>query len=132
MGIFNKKKDDELFEDLPDLLIVFDNDKKTSDVVNVTDIDDESVTAVGLYKVPLADCEITNSREGRNFFYRAPAQSVDEVRRLAQLERSMVLNQITQFKPPEDKDGADFNKISMLVVVVLLILVLGISSCSGS
>ena len=131
MNFFSKKNDDQLFEELPDLLIVFDNDKQTSDVCNVTSIDEESVTAVGRYKVPLGDCEITNSREGRNFFYRAPSQSVDEVKRLARLEKSLVLNQITSFKPPVDTGGVDFAKLSLLIVCILLIVVMGIGSCAG-
>lgn len=128
--LFRRKKE-EIFEETNDVLIVFDDENKTSDIQRITDIDGESVTVVGMYKVPLADCEVTNGAEGRNFFYRAPAQSITETKRLAQLERNLVLTQITQYKSPVDTGGADFTKIALVGIIVLMIIVLGISSCSG-
>lgn len=126
-----KRKKEEIFEETNDVLIVFDNENKTSDIQRITDIDGESVTVVGMYKVPIEDCEITNGVDGRNFFYRAPAQSVTETKRLAKLEKNLVLTQITNYKPPIDNSGADFTKIALVGIIVLMIIVLGISSCSG-
>lgn len=128
--MFFRKKDDKYLEETNDLLIVFDHDKKTSDVQRVTDVDEESVTVMGMYKVPIQDCEITNGVEGRNFFYRAPSESVQEVKRLAQLERSMVLQQITSYKPPQ-QDQIDFMKIGLMAIIAIAFIMFGLSSCGG-
>ena len=126
-----KRKKEEFLEDTNDVLIVFDSDTLTSDIQHITDIDEESVTVRGMYKVPYADCIITNSQGGRNFFYKAPAQSVEETRRLAHLEKSIVLKQITQYKPSAPEGGADFTKIALVGLVGLSILMFGLGSCSG-
>ncbi|MDG5787778.1 hypothetical protein QA612_09725 [Evansella sp. AB-P1] len=125
-----KRKKEDMFEETSDLLIIFDNDLKTSDVQRVTHIDEESVEVTGIYKVPLQDCEVTNGIEGRNFFYRAPSQSVQEVKRLAQLEKSMVLQQITSYKPPRE-EGVDITKIGLMILIFVAFIIFGISSCSG-
>src|SRR5690625_3625438 len=97
MTLFNKKNQTE---ETRDILIIFDNDNKTSDIVDVDYITDGIITVEGLYKVPIADCEVTVGQDGRNFFYRAPERSITEVERLAQLEKQLVLTQITAYEPP--------------------------------
>lgn len=74
MGFLKKKEteDDYMFE-TSDILIIFDHDKKTSDIMTITSVTDDSVIVAGYYKVPLADCEITVGKDGRNYFYRAPS-----------------------------------------------------------
>lgn len=124
------KKKNEIIEETNDILIVFDDDKKISDVQHITDIDENSVTVRGMYKVPLEDCEVTNSPTGRNFFYRAPTQSITETKRLAQLEKAIVLQHITSYKPPT-QDSIDFMKIGLLIAVIVAFLMFGVSSCSG-
>jgi hypothetical protein len=110
MGIFNRKKDDDYIFETTDILIVFDDDKKTSDIQRVTMVDAESVIVAGFYKIPLEDCEITTGKEGRNFFYRAPSQSIVETERLANLEINMVLEQITAYRPPVPPTSMDWTK----------------------
>lgn len=126
--LFRKKE--EMLEETNDLLIIFDDEKKISDVQKVTDIDENSVTVRGMYKVPLQDCEITNSPTGRNFFYRAPTQSITETKRLAQLEKAIVLQHITSYKPPVQNE-IDFMKIGLLAAIIVAFLMFGVSSCSG-
>lgn len=126
--LFRKKE--EMLEETNDLLIIFDDEKKISDVQKVTDIDENSVTVRGMYKVPLEDCEITNSPTGRNFFYRAPTQSITETKRLAQLEKAIVLQHITSYKPPVQNE-IDFMKIGLLAAIIVAFLMFGVSSCSG-
>ena len=68
MGFFNRRNnDDEYNFETTDLLIVFDDEKKTSDINRITSITEDSVIVAGFYKVPILDCEITNGKEGRNF-----------------------------------------------------------------
>lgn len=124
MGLFNKKKseEDDFNFETNDLLIVFDDEKKTSDIKRVTSVMDGSVTVAGYYKVPLLDCEITTGEGGRNFFYRAPNQSIVETERLAQLEESMVLSQITAYKPPVLPNAIDWTKGLLFAGLFLCII----------
>jgi hypothetical protein len=105
-----KKKDDEFSFETNDILIVFDDDNKTSDIRRITEITEDSVIVAGYKIVPLLDCEVTTGKEGRNFFYRAPSRSVQETGRLAQLEMNMVLEQITAYKPPVPPTSMDWTK----------------------
>ncbi|MBM7543260.1 hypothetical protein [Amphibacillus cookii] len=123
MALLNKKKDEEDYKvETTDLLIVFDNDNKTSDINVVSSLDDGTVTVNGMYKIPLQDCEITVGKEGRNFFYRAPAESVEEVERLAQLEHNIVLTQITAYRPPEPPNAMDLTKVFLFALVALALI----------
>lgn len=126
-----KKKDDEFFPDTDDILIVFDDDNKTSEIHRISEIRQGTLYVTGKHAIPVDDCEITNSKEGRNFFYRAPSQSVKETMRLAALEQSMVLSQITAYKPPIPPASMDWTKGLLFGIVFLAFIVLGITSCSG-
>jgi hypothetical protein len=132
MGLFNRKKqqEDEFDFETSDFLVVFDDDKKTSDIRTISYIDEESVCVHGSYKVPLDDCEITTGQEGRNFFYRAPSQSIRETERLAKLEKSMVLQQITAYKPPVPPTNMDWTKGLLFGLIFIAFIVIGISSCA--
>lgn len=131
MGIFKTKKQQQKEEDYysfetDDLLIVFDDEKKTSDIRNITDLNEQSVTVAGYYMVPREDCEVTTGQLGRTFFYRAPSQSIKETERLAKLERSMVLSQITAYKPPILPTSMDWTKgllfFGLIVCIIGLIV----------
>jgi len=124
------KRRDEVMADTKDVLIVFDHDKKISDINRVDEVDAEKVVVYGKYVVPIADCEITTGGEGRHFFYRAPTRSIQETNRLAQLERSIVLSQITQYKKPE-QNQTDLTKILLIGVICLAFIVMGLSSCGA-
>lgn len=120
MGLFNKEKEQSEYEfETTDLLIVFDNDNRTSDIQEVTSIDKEKLTVEGMYNVPLADCDVTVGKDGRNFFYRAPQQSIKEVERLAQLEHNIVLSQITSYREPELPSATDLTKILLMGLIAL-------------
>lgn len=124
MSLFNKKKsdEDEFHFETNDLLIVFDQDNKTSDIKRVTSVIDGAVKVAGYYSVPLLDCEITTGAEGRNYFYRAPSQSIMETERLALLEESMVLHQITAYKPPIAPNAIDWTKGLLFAGLFLCII----------
>lgn len=123
MSIFNKRNSEEHILDTNDMLIVFDNDSKTSDIARVTAVEDEAVIAAGRYKIPVQDCEITTGREGRVFFYRAPSRSVTETERLAKLEFNTVLNQITAYKPPIPPSSMDWTKGLLVFLLFVAIIV---------
>lgn len=119
---FGRRNEDDFIVDTTDILIVFDNDKKTSDINTVTAVTDDSVIVSGMYKVPLEDCEITVGRDGRNFFYRAPSRSVVETERLAQLEMNTVLRQITAYQPPVLPSSIDWVKSILFVLLFVMII----------
>lgn len=130
MIIFNKKKDEaEYMFETQDLLIVFDDENKTSDIKRVTSVTEGVVIAAGHYKVPLLDCEVTTGQEGRNFFYRAPSQSIRETERLANLEMSTVLEQITAYKPPIPPAAMDWTKGLLFGLVFIAFIIVGLASC---
>lgn len=129
--MLKRKKKDEFFPETTDILIVFDDEKKTSDIQRISEFTTESVIVTGKYNVPVEDCEITNSNEGRNFFYRAPSQMIQETKRLAQLEKSIVLTQITNYRPVEDPQKGDLTKLFLIITIMLAFIVFGISSCQG-
>lgn len=129
MSIFSRKKDKEDEENgyifhTDDLLIVFNEDSRTSDINHITDISDHSITVEGLYKIPILDCDITTGKSGRNFFYRAPQKSIVETQRLAQLEKSMILNQITAYEPPILPTSLDWTKGLLFAMLFIAIIVI--------
>ncbi|MCM3708584.1 hypothetical protein M3205_23355 [Cytobacillus firmus] len=124
---FKRKEDDEFLFETTDILIVFDNDNKTSDIKTITDFTEDSVIVAGHYKVPILDCEITTGKEGRNFFYRAPSRSIEETGRLAQLEMNMVLEQITAYKPPIPPSSMDWTKGLLFGLLFIAFIVIAVS-----
>lgn len=127
MGIFNKKKEENEFEFATnDLLIVFNNDKKTSDINYVTEVTEDAVRVDGKYAVPIEDCEITTGKDGRNFFFRAPAQYITETQRLAKLEINTVLKQMTAYREPVIPNGLDGMKIMLVGVILVAFIVVAI------
>lgn len=124
---FKRKDEDEFIFETTDILIVFDNDNKTSDIKTITDFTEDSVIVAGHYKVPILDCEITTGKEGRNFFYRAPSRSIEETGRLAQLEMNMVLEQITAYKPPALPSSIDWMKGLLIGLLFVAFIVIAVS-----
>ncbi|MGD6893339.1 hypothetical protein [Bacillus mobilis] len=114
-----------------DVLVIFDDEKKTSDIKRINVIEEDKLMVIGEYVVPIEDCVVTNSSMGRNFFYRAPTQSIMETRRLAQLEQSIVLSKITNFKPKLPESTVDFTKIGLMIIIVISFIVFGAVSCSN-
>ncbi|WP_028982777.1 hypothetical protein [Sporolactobacillus terrae] len=125
-----KKREDYEFETV-DNLIVFDEENRMSDIAQITQVTADAVIVDGAYRVPLADCVVTTGKEGRNFFYNAPAESIRETKRLAQLEKNMVLEQITAYKPPVLPTGMDWTKALLFVLVFVAFIVVGLTSCAG-
>lgn len=129
--LFKKKKreDEEYFAETDDVIVVFDNDNRTAVIERVSEIRENVIYVTGKHAVPFEDVEISNGVEGRIFFYRAPAESVSETKRLAALEQSMVLNQITAYKPPQPPNSMDWTKAMLFGLVALGFITIGFSSC---
>lgn len=132
-NLFKRKKneeDEEFFAPTDDLIVIFDDDNKTSVIERISYIQDGNIYVTGKHAVPVGDAVLTNGVEGRIFFYKAPEQSIQETRRLAQLERSLVLNQITAYKPPEQPNSMDWTKLMLFGLVFVAFIVIGFSGCS--
>jgi len=125
--MLGRKRD---LEETDDILVVFDDEQRTSDIKRITDITEEAVIVMGEYKVPIGDCELTTGQDGRVFFYRAPSKSIKETKRLAELEKNHVLREISNYRYAEEK-SFDLSKYSMLAVTIISVLMLGLSSCQG-
>lgn len=125
-----KRKNEENEYNFPtnDLLIIFNDEKRTSDINHITSITDNAIKVDGLYSVPLEDCEITTGKDGRNFFYRAPTQSIVETERLAKLEMNTVLEQITSYKPPVLPGSLDWTKGLLIGLIFISLIVLGFAA----
>ncbi|HDR8066611.1 TPA: hypothetical protein QCY66_005658 [Bacillus cereus] len=126
-----KLKEEDFFPQTNDVLIIFDDDNKTSDIKRISSISDGKIFVNAEYMLPLDDCEVTNSATGRNFFCRAPKEYVQETRRLAELEKSIVLSKITQYKPKPVENVMDYTKMALFGVIVLCIIMFGATSCSN-
>lgn|SRR5690606_12140805 len=125
------KKEEMFFPETDDLIVIFDDEHHTADIQRVSDIREDTIYVTGKYAVPYLDCEVTTGREGRIFFYRAPSRSIVETQRLAELEQSLVLNQITAYRPPEPPMSMDWTKALLFGLVFFAFIILGIGSCGG-
>lgn len=114
-----------------DVLCVFSEDG-TAAIAPIVDINDERILAEsesGNYSVPAADIRAYTGPRGRIFLYPSTTENVVDCQRIAMLERSTVLRQITHFAPEvQQLDGPRINKFVIMgiiaAVVVLIMLVM--------
>ena len=93
------RKEEENFLDLDDRLIIYESDGHNCEIHYITEITDEAVICAGRAVVPKEDCHVSMSAEGRVWLFNAPKAHVHEVERLAKLEKSIVLRQMTSYNP---------------------------------
>ena len=123
MGLLSKKQDELNFE-TDDRLIIYDLEQRTTDIYFVTSVDDEKVIAAGRAVVPKADCIVTVSEIGRVYTYNAPTELIVEVERLARLEQSIVLQQLTSYTEPiKDNPNTDLTKWALFGLLFVAIIV---------
>lgn len=122
MGLFKKENPEEFYE-TDDRLVVYDADRRICNMYYITHVDDESVMAAGKAKVPKEDCQVANSDEGLVYLYNAPTEIIKETERLARLEESIVLRQITQYEEPEvPNPNMDLFKWALVVLLIVAII----------
>lgn len=107
--MFNRnKKEEENFLDLDDRLIVWNEENLSCDIHYVTEVNDESVIVAGRFVAPKKLCSVATSSEGRVYMYQAPAVAIEHIETLAKLEQSIVLQNITNYKPePKENPNLD-------------------------
>lgn len=124
MALFGNK---EPFEPR-DVLVVFREDG-TAEIAPVDDINDERIYAEsydGNYSVPIGDVKSYTGRKGRIFLFPTTVENVTDCQRIAALERSTVLRQITHFadespvpvKLPMGK--IIFGALAALILIIIL------------
>jgi hypothetical protein len=125
MSMFANKQEEEA--GIRDVMVIFSTDG-TADIAPIVEITEERVLAVGEveYSVPTGDLKVYIGRRGRIFSYKATEENITDVKRLASLERSIVLRQITMFekesRPTENK--LPIGKIIAIGAAVLLLIIL--------
>jgi len=110
---------------IQDVLIVF-SDNGTADIATIIEISDERILALGEveYAVPLGDSKAFIGRRGRIFCYPSTAENITDVKRIAALERTTVLRQITLFE--KEARVTDLKKPIGKYLIIGLILFIGI------
>lgn len=108
--------------------LVIMQDNGTADIANVIDIDHERIFASSStqdYSVPTSNVTSYVGGRGRIYVVAAPTEYVDDTKRLAQLEISKTLAQITHYKDnvnAEDKKSISLREILSYVTIFILIL----------
>lgn len=111
-----------------DTLIVL-SDNQTAAIATVHDQDAVSVHAASIdqeYTIPLSDLKSYVGETGIIYVYKAPEENVEEVRRLAALEKSIVLKQITHFQERTIEENKKISIKEILTYVVGFILLLAV------
>lgn len=109
-----------------DVLCVFAEDG-TGAIAPVLEINDERVFAEGesgSYSVPTADVKAFTGPRGRIFLYPGSTENVTDCKRIAMLERSTVLRQITHFAPEVPESGRRINKLAVVGIVLAVMFVI--------
>lgn len=123
MGLFGNR---EPYEP-QDTLIIFKEDH-TADVAAVVDINDERLFAESSsssYSIPNGDYNSFTGRKGRIFLYPTTVQNVTDCERIAALERSTVLRQITHFQDDlPEHSKSPMGKMIMIGLAVLVLIIL--------
>lgn len=122
IGLFRRE------EESKDLLISIDPGTNTADVVPVTDVNHERVLGGTLdgagYSIPIEDCKVYTGRKGRIFIHQAPTEIISETRRLAALEKSIVLQQITKYREKPIDDRIDVMKYVLIGILGLTLMIM--------
>lgn len=125
MRLFGKSKPNETdFIESDDRLVMIDVEKHTSDIVFVDQVTDTHIISTGKYSVPKADCEVTTSPNGRVYIVKAQTHVISELERIARLERSVVLQQLTNYKPPKEENpnmDMKFWALAALLFVAIIV-----------
>lgn len=121
LGNLIKRRDES--PAIQDLLVVFSTDG-TADIAPIREISEERILAAGEveYCVPAGDTKVYIGRYGRIFSYPATEENISDTKRLAALERSTVLKQITMFEK-ERIEPAGKLPIGKLMIVVAIIVI---------
>lgn len=111
-----------------DVLCVFKDDG-TANIAPIVEINGERVFAEsmdGNMSIPLADLKAYTGPKGRVFLYPTTVENITDCRRIADLEVSTVLRQITHFAPEqfEQESKPPLGKIMLILLGIVVLIVL--------
>lgn len=133
MGLFGSNRNDDSYYEPQDTLIVL-NDNGTADLMDVTSINDERIHAgpwIGedQISVPIQDVRQYVGKKGRVFLYPSTVENVTDCRRIAQLEVSTVMRQITHFEREQDPPAKPISKLLLMgIALVIVIIIIAVAS----
>lgn len=109
-------------------MMVILRDDGTADLASVVDVSSERVLAEGSdgeYAVPVGDLRSYTTQSGRVWVYPSTLENVTDCQRIAALERSTVLQQITRFRDDSAPAGRlPLGKLALIAAGVVLLIVL--------
>lgn len=113
-----------------DRIVIFE-ESGTADIATVIDTDDQAIyaaSAVHEYAIPIGDIKkVYVGPSGRIYTLFADSDYVRDTERLAELEKSIVLRQITHFqKPAAEPQSSGLNLRSILLYAMIGILLLAV------
>lgn len=111
-----------------DILVVTSTDG-SAEIATIVNIDEERILGVAggsEYAVPVGDAKAFTGRRGRIFIYPSTMENVMDCQRIAALERSVVLRQITHFEKERQIQPIKLptGKIMIIVAVIVLMVIL--------
>lgn len=108
--------------------VVIVSEDGTADIAAVTRIDEAAIYAASAtrsYAIPRADTRAYVGPAGRIYILAADADYVRDTERLAELERAIVLRQITSYAPAQS-DGSQWRLRDIVLYVIIFVLILGL------
>lgn len=108
--------------------VIILEDTGQADIATVYDLDDQAIYAASPtqeYAIPRTDVQaVYVSSMGRVFLMGAEPEYVRDTERLAALEKSIVLRQITMYEdaPAEDARRPDISRIMTWILIAVLLL----------
>lgn len=111
--------------------VVIMSDNGTADIAYVDDIDNERImcsSPTADYSIPVADTKAYATSRGLIYSYPAEHDLIQDTQRIAALERSTVLKQITMYeRTVSEPEKVPLLKILMYVAIFILIFVLAVT-----
>lgn len=108
-----------------DRVVILDADG-TADIATVVDADDQAIyadSATQEYAIPVQDAQKSYvGPSGRIYLLAADSDYISDTKRLAALEKSIVLRHVTQFDKPRDQPGGIKIKEILLYVMIAVLL----------
>lgn len=113
----------------PNDIVVVTATSGMADIANVVEISEERILAKSSsgqeYAIPIGDTMAYTGPKGRIFVYPTIPENVMDCQRIAALERSTVLRQITHFEREQTAEmrKLPIGKIAIIGIIVLLLII---------
>lgn len=108
-------------------VVVILQDNGSADIATIISEDDEKVSAVSPmqdYVIPVGDLRGYIGSTGKIFTVNAPSDYIQETKRLAKLEKSMVLSKITEYNQPHPEDEKKIIPIREIIAYAFMFILL--------